>query len=66
MLEGKNNRWSVKDDNQIRELAANGKSAQQIAVRLRRSRASIRTRARALGVELRELQRLPYNERWSA
>jgi hypothetical protein len=44
--------WTIKDDDQLRVLAASGETSASIAVRLKRSAAGIRKRAISLGIGL--------------
>jgi len=44
--------WTIKDDDQLRVLAATGETSGSIAVRLKRSAAAIRKRAIYLGILL--------------
>ena len=46
-------RWTAEEDNRLRALAAEGRSATVIAERLKRSPAAVRRRARTLGVTLK-------------
>ena len=42
--------WTIKDDDQLRVLAATGETSGSIALRLKRSAAAIRKRAISLGL----------------
>jgi hypothetical protein len=44
--------WTIKDDDQLRVLAATGETSGSIAVRLKRSAAAIRKRAISSGIVL--------------
>jgi hypothetical protein len=44
--------WTIKDDDQLRVLAATGETSGSIAVRLKRSAGAIRKRATSLGTVL--------------
>jgi hypothetical protein len=49
----RNLRWTTEEENLHRELAGRGMTAHQIALRLRRERIPVRTRAKELGITLR-------------
>ena len=56
-------RWTAEEESLLRELAGRDMTAQQIALKLRRSRSTVLARARLLGVTLRTDTRLPLHER---
>jgi hypothetical protein len=47
---GRRSTWTIKDDDQLRVLAATGETSASIAMRLKRSAPGIRKRAKNLGV----------------
>jgi hypothetical protein len=54
--------WTPADDERLRKLAAEGRNATTIAERLKRSPASVRGRAKNLGIMLVKANGLP--RRW--
>lgn len=60
-----NDRWTVEEEMVLREMASQGKSRRQIALRLRRSESGVKKRAVALGLKLDRVKRLPFEERVS-
>lgn len=46
-----NNRWTPEEDAALRELAAQGKTRLQIALRLRRTKDAVKDRATLLGIK---------------
>jgi hypothetical protein len=58
---GRNNiRWTAEEDHLIRELTAAGKTAQQAALRIRRTEAATKTRAKQLKIKFQNSVRLPW------
>jgi len=56
--------WKPEEDAVLRELAAKGKTALQVALRLRRSQSGVKRRASQLGIRLTgKRTRLPAQER---
>jgi hypothetical protein len=55
--------WSAEDDATLREAGRKGWSVQKAALRLRRSKSAVKTRAAMLRVTLQEPARLPGEER---
>jgi hypothetical protein len=49
---GRRSTWTIKDDDQLRVLAASGETSASVAMRLKRSAAGIRRRAINLGIGL--------------
>jgi hypothetical protein len=46
-----NSRWTLADETVLREMAAQGKSRLQIALRLRRTSDAVKDRANVLGIK---------------
>ena len=53
---GEKLRWAIEDDDRLRKLALEGRTAETIAERLKRSRSAIRRRAEVLNVPLTRLK----------
>lgn len=53
---GQKLRWTIEDDNRLRKLALEGRTAETIAERLKRSRSAIRRRAEVLNVSISRLK----------
>jgi 3-deoxy-D-manno-octulosonate 8-phosphate phosphatase KdsC-like HAD superfamily phosphatase len=49
---GRRSTWTIRDDDQLRVLAATGETSALIAMRLKRSAPGIRKRAKNLGIVL--------------
>jgi DNA-binding NarL/FixJ family response regulator len=58
-----NGGWTPEHEAVLCELAAKGKTALQIGLRLRRSQSGIKKRASYLGLKLGRTRLLPYSER---
>ena len=57
--------WTHDEDAILTHAAAQGVSLQRLTVRLNRSKGSILTRARELGLEIKIVKRLPFDQRSS-
>jgi hypothetical protein len=57
--------WTHEEDAVLTHAVAQGVSLQRLAIRLYRSKGSIRTRARELGLEIKVVKRLPVEQRFS-
>jgi hypothetical protein len=62
---GKVMAWTHDEDAILTHAVVQGVSLQRLTVRLNRSRVSIVTRARELGLEIKTVRRLPVGERSS-
>ena len=58
MLKRTSYAWTSDDEDRLKQLAAQGVYLRNIALRLRRSESSIKTRAHSLGLKLRRTPRI--------